>query len=163
MIGPRGETFNYALQMMFEASNNAAEYEALLAGLRLAKGVGATTVILYSDSQLAVNQISGEYEVRDSKLERYLDELQRERQHFSHSEILYIPRGKNRKADALSKLAAEGDLDKDRPVIVMELPQPSIEIESIEQYQVDSPNEWYSPIWDFLTRGTLPTDEKEAA
>jgi ribonuclease HI len=41
MIGPQGETVNYALQLLFMASNNIAEYETLLVGLRFVKGVGA--------------------------------------------------------------------------------------------------------------------------
>jgi ribonuclease HI len=68
MIGPQGEAINYAPQLLFMASNNIAEYEALLAGLRFAKGVGAQRVVVYSDSQLAVNQISGVYEAKDEKI-----------------------------------------------------------------------------------------------
>ena len=162
MIDPEGETLNYALQLLFVTSNNAAEYEALLAGLRLVRGVGAKHVIMYSDSQLAVNQIAGEYEVRDEKLEKYLEELKRVCNEFEHVEILYVPRGKNRKADALSKLAAEGGLDKEHPVIVFEMQRPSIEVEFIEQFNIESGVEWYSPIYNFLSREHLPADTTKA-
>jgi ribonuclease HI/transposase InsO family protein len=55
MIGRQGEAVNYALQLLFMTSNNRAEYEALLAGLCFAKGVGARRVVIYSESQLTVN------------------------------------------------------------------------------------------------------------
>jgi hypothetical protein len=56
--GPRGETLNYAIKFTFSVTNNTAEYEAMINGLRLAKEVGARKVEMRSDSQLAVRQIS---------------------------------------------------------------------------------------------------------
>lgn len=168
MVSPTGEVLNYALQLLFFTSNNTAEYEAMLAGLRLAKWVGAKwvdakRVLLYSDFQLAVNKILGVYEVRDQKLEKYLEELQRLCGEFEHIEILHVPRDRNRKDDVLSKLTVEGNLDKDRPIILLEMQKPSIDVEYSEQLLVEEANEWYMPVWDFLTRGNLPTDSTEAA
>ena len=77
-------------------------------------------------------------------------------------EIFHIPRNLNQKADALSKLAGGGDPDKDQPVVVLEVPQPSINIEYVEKYNIFQGDEWYLPIWDFLKEGTLPSDESEA-
>jgi ribonuclease HI len=77
MVGLQGVAVNYALQVLFMVSNNIAEYEALLTGLRFAKSVGARMVVIYSDSQLAVNQILGIYEAKDGKIKKYLEELQR--------------------------------------------------------------------------------------
>jgi ribonuclease HI len=87
------------------ASNNIAEYEALLIGLHFAKGVGARRVVVYSDSQLAVNQISGVYEAKDVKIKKYLEELQRMCTEFDKADILHILKTQNQKVDALSKLA----------------------------------------------------------
>jgi Reverse transcriptase-like len=149
---------NYVLQLLFMTSKNIAKYEALLLGLRFAKGVVARRVVAYSDSQFAVNQILGVYEAKDGKVKKYLEELQRMCTEFDKAEILHIPRTQNQKADALSKLAAEGDLDKDRPVVVLEIPKPSVDVEYVEQYQITNGEEWYAPIWDFLTRGYLPQE-----
>ena len=55
MISPEGHQFHIALQFEFEASNNEAEYKALLAGLRVAEELKARVVECYSDSQLVVN------------------------------------------------------------------------------------------------------------
>lgn len=51
----------------------------------------------------------------------------------------------------MSKLAAAGNLDKQRPVIVLEIPHPSINVVSREHYQVHKVEEWYTPMWNFLT------------
>jgi ribonuclease HI len=95
MIGPQGEAVNYALQLLFMAFNNIAEYETLLTGLRFTKGVSARQVVIYSDSQLAVNQISGVYEAKDENIKKYLEELQRMSAEFEKVEILHIPRNQN--------------------------------------------------------------------
>jgi ribonuclease HI len=97
MIVSQGEAVNYAMQLLFMASNNIAEYEALLVGLSFAKSVGARRVVVYSDSQLAVNQISGIYEAKDRKIKKYLEELQRIYAEFDKVEILHIPRTQTRK------------------------------------------------------------------
>ena len=64
LITPVGSRFHFALRFDFNASNNKAEYEALLAGLRIAKELKAKAIHCYSDSQLVVNQILGEYQTR---------------------------------------------------------------------------------------------------
>ncbi|KAL0294165.1 UNVERIFIED_CONTAM: hypothetical protein Sradi_6900600 [Sesamum radiatum] len=61
---PQGDKIQYALRFSFDASNNEAEYEALLAGGRLAQAAGAKYLRAYSDSQLVVNQVNGDYETK---------------------------------------------------------------------------------------------------
>ena len=57
LISPRGDKMRYILKMNFkEASNNEAEYEALLHGMRMAKTCGATRLMIYGDSNLVVQQ-----------------------------------------------------------------------------------------------------------
>src|SRR3954471_20729898 len=64
LISPKGEKLKYILQVNFEkASNNEAEYEALLHGMRMAKACGATRLIIYGDSNLVVQQTMKYYEV----------------------------------------------------------------------------------------------------
>lgn len=60
-----------AINLGFPASKNEAEYEALLAGLKLAFRMKATKLMVYSDSQLVVNQISGNYEAKDDRMAKY--------------------------------------------------------------------------------------------
>ena len=61
LITPSGYKFHSALRFEFEASNNTTEYEALLAGLRMAVELKAKAIHCYSDSQLVINQVRGEY------------------------------------------------------------------------------------------------------
>ena len=62
MITPDGHRFHCAIRFNFSASNNEAEYEALLAGLRLARDMNIKVLDIYSDSKLVVNQVLGEYQ-----------------------------------------------------------------------------------------------------
>ncbi|GFZ05203.1 hypothetical protein Acr_17g0007750 [Actinidia rufa] len=72
---PSGEQMEYAIRMGFKATNNEAEYEALLAGLRVATELGAQSLDIFSDSQLVVNQVQWEYLAKDARMIAYLDEL----------------------------------------------------------------------------------------
>ncbi|KAL0434297.1 UNVERIFIED_CONTAM: hypothetical protein Slati_2764000 [Sesamum latifolium] len=61
ITSPPGEDFEFAVRFDFKASNNEAEYEALMAGLKMAHEVGARHLIAYSDSELVVKQVEGIY------------------------------------------------------------------------------------------------------
>lgn len=82
MVPPTGEKVKLALKLSFWASNNEAEYEAVLSGIKAARSSGAAKVILYSDSQLVVQQLQGNYEVKEEKLARYIQEVHRLSQGF---------------------------------------------------------------------------------
>ena len=71
LVGPDKEEFKYSIKFTFPITNNAAEYEALLAGLQLAKRIRAEKVRVFADSQLVVRQVSREYEVKDLSLKAY--------------------------------------------------------------------------------------------
>ena len=75
LISPEKEVLEYSLRFTFPSSNNAAEYEALLAGMRLAEKLEVKGLIAHSDSQLMVQQFQGTFEVRESALIRYLQRV----------------------------------------------------------------------------------------
>ncbi|XP_077219752.1 uncharacterized protein LOC143853942 [Tasmannia lanceolata] len=99
--GPEGFTLEYALRLDFNASNNEAEYEALLAGLSLAMKLGAGELKVYNDSQLVVNQANGTYEAKSPRMKRYLQKVEEKLQRMGKVEILQVPRDMNNQADAL--------------------------------------------------------------
>lgn len=66
----------------------------------------AEQVKVYSGSQVVVNQINGNYEIREPQLKNYLTHIHELAHHFSDLGIQHIPRFKNKRADALSKLAS---------------------------------------------------------
>ncbi|KAM2201170.1 hypothetical protein ACFX1R_001027 [Malus domestica] len=69
---PNKVAIEYALRFKFKASNNEAEYEALIVGLRLAKHLGVKRIDIFSDSQLVVNQVTNNFDTKDSSMATYL-------------------------------------------------------------------------------------------
>ena len=72
IITPEGIWLEHSFRLGFRASNNEAEYEALLVGLKMVLGIGARDVEAYSNSRLVVNQVQGNFEARDSRMKKYL-------------------------------------------------------------------------------------------
>jgi hypothetical protein len=71
VTSPKGESFKYVMQMHFPASNNTAEYEALLQGLRITMALGIQRLKVLGDSLLIVNQANKEWSCLDSKMLLY--------------------------------------------------------------------------------------------
>ncbi|KAG7588683.1 Integrase catalytic core [Arabidopsis suecica] len=115
---PTSEILEQSFRLLFNASNNEAEYEALIAGLRLAQGVGAEEVVAYCDSQLVVNQFNGDYEAKDLRMEAYLEVVKGLSKDFKKFELIRIPRGENTTADALAALASTSDPELKRIIPV---------------------------------------------
>jgi ribonuclease HI len=84
------------------ASNNEAEYQAILFGLERAKELGASRLSLYSDSQLCVKQVNGEWACREPHLIPLCDQAKQEIEEFEFCQLVWIPRTKNQRADALA-------------------------------------------------------------
>lgn len=70
---PSRDEIKYALIFDFQVSNNEAEYDALLASLRLAREVGEKHLSAFSDCMLVTNQVNDTYEANDQRMQRYLD------------------------------------------------------------------------------------------
>jgi len=74
--GPDGLLIEQALRFSFKASNNQAEYEALIAGTLLAKEMGAKGLLAKGDSLLVTSQVTGEYQAKDPQIAAYLEYVQ---------------------------------------------------------------------------------------
>ena len=153
----------YALRFGFQASNNEAEYEAIIAGLNLAHSMEADQLEVCSDSQLVVEQIEDSYEARGKKMILYLKKVQELLKKFVRVQIRHVPRAENSRADALAKLATASQEDLDMLVPVEHLSEPSVNINSEEISPVMSEPSWMDPILDYLVEGTLPSSPKEAS
>lgn len=90
-----------------EATNNVAEYEALLLGLERAKELGARHLEMRADSQLVVRQVIGEYRVRNQALQRLHARVQQLASAFESVEYRHVPREQNRDADRLANRAVD--------------------------------------------------------
>ena len=69
---PDGETLKYGVQLKSPATNNEAEYKGILTGLRLGKALGATNLLVQSDSKLVIGQIKGDYEAKEERMQKYV-------------------------------------------------------------------------------------------
>ncbi|KAG7559468.1 Ribonuclease H domain [Arabidopsis thaliana x Arabidopsis arenosa] len=133
---PTKEIIEQSFRLMFPASNNEAEYEALLAGLRLALAIGAEKIIAYCDSQLVVNQFARDYEAKAPRMEAYLSAVKKLAEKFKEFELVRIPRGENTSADALAALASTSDPELKRVIPVECISSRSILVEETENDNV---------------------------
>ena len=97
-----------ALRFAFKASYNQAEYEALIAGMLLAKEMGAQSLLAKSDSQLVTGQVTGEYQAKDPQMAAYLRYVEVLKGAFAAFELVHVPREQNAIVDLLAKLASSG-------------------------------------------------------
>ncbi|XP_073064080.1 uncharacterized protein [Primulina eburnea] len=143
LISPKGDELKLAVRIDFRASNNEAEYEAVLADLRAARQVGAARVHIFSDSQLVAHQMNGSYDVKNERLVEY---------------VKAIPREENEGAVSLAKMASSLHSLKKRDVVVqvelsLSLFSPSLEPED---------NDWRAELLGYMKYGELPRDPKKA-
>nr|AAU90208.1 putative polyprotein [Oryza sativa Japonica Group] len=106
LTSPSGDVLRYLVRLDFRATNNMAEYEGLLAGLRVAAGLGIRRLLVLGDSQLVVNQLCKEYRCSDPQMDAYVRQVRRIERHFDGIELRHVPRRDNAVADELSRLAS---------------------------------------------------------
>jgi len=102
-----GDTLLEKARAFGPATNNVAEYQALLLGLELAAQLKPNILTIRSDSELLVRQVAGQYKVRAPHLKPLLRQVQRLLAPFATVEIEHIPRGQNAEADKLARKALE--------------------------------------------------------
>ena len=107
LVSPEGGRFQYAVRLHFPASNNIAEYEALIRGLHIAIDIGATRLYVYGDSKLVVDQVMKNSNCESPLMDTYCQELRKLEGKFRGLELHHIPRKQNPDADVLAKIAAE--------------------------------------------------------
>ncbi|XP_016185408.1 uncharacterized protein LOC107627044 [Arachis ipaensis] len=156
-----GITIEHSIRYEFPVSNNQAEYEALLAGLALAKEVGAKVLEVNTDSQVVSSQINGDYQMRDPLLQQYLARVHEMKGGFDHVTIQHVPRERNARADLLSKLASTKPGHGNKSLIQEVVRSPSISTTINAYLTLSSQGSWTYPILQYLLNGTLPEDPKE--
>ena len=122
--GLNGLFIEQTLRFAFKASNNQAEYEALIAGMLLAKEMGAQSLLAKSDSLLVTSQVTGEYQAKDLEMATYLGYVQIFKGSFAVFELVHVPREQNAQADLLAKLASSGKGGRQKTVIQETLKAP---------------------------------------
>ena len=163
LTSPDGIDVEYTLIFGFQASNNEAEYEAIIVGLNLAHSMEADQLEVCSDSRLVVKLIKDSYEAMGEKMILYLKKVRELFKKFIRVQVRHVPRAENSCANALAKLATASREDLDRLVPVEHLPEPSVNVDNEEVSPVMSEPSWMDPIWDYLVDGILLSNLKEAS
>ena len=105
LISPKKITIEKSLRLGFSATNNEAEYKALLVGMVMVQKMGGRTVEVFSESRLVVGQLKGELKARDMRMQEYLSQVRHLQSSFESFNLLQIPRIRNTHADSIATLA----------------------------------------------------------
>ena len=125
-----------SLSFAFKASNNQAEYEALIAGMLLAREMGARSLVAKSYSLLVTGQVTGEFQAKDPQMAAYLEYVQLLKTSFTEFELVHVPREQNARADLLARQASSGKGGKQRTVIQETLKVPRAFVSDNQVFQV---------------------------
>ncbi|XP_022846483.1 uncharacterized protein LOC111369265 [Olea europaea var. sylvestris] len=137
------------------ATNNEAEYEAVIIALELAKNLELEHVKVFSDSQQVVGQIEGSFERKDKKMSLYCLKVHDLQRQFVSCKILKVARADNIESDALSRLIFMGVDGLDRTVHIKIVAEPSI-AQKPSVMDIDHEPSWMDPIVDYISNDNLP-------
>ncbi|XP_042385760.1 uncharacterized protein LOC121977237 [Zingiber officinale] len=152
LISPREDLMQLSIRLDYRATNNEAEYEALIAGLQAARHVGATKVLLHSDSQLVAQQQNGTFEINSAQLRLYAKAFEKLKANFREVVIHKIPRLENQTTDELAKLASAMT-----PIVAScPIEQISLVAHVDRSGGIPLPDDWRAPIIEFLQAGGQP-------
>jgi len=155
--GSDGLLIEQAVRFAFKASNNQAEFEALIAGMLLAKKMGAKGLLAKSDSLLVTGQVMGEYQAKDPQMAAYLEYVQVLKESFEVFELVHVPREQNARDDLLAKLARSGKGGRQRMVIQETLKAPRTTTDNMEEVEHVSASEGTRRSHRSLTQETMKT------
>ncbi|GJS86690.1 reverse transcriptase domain-containing protein [Tanacetum coccineum] len=161
LIDLEGAEYSYALRLNF-ANSNDAEYEALLAGLRIAAKMKVEKMHAFVDLKLVASQVEGSYEAKSEKTKKYKERALEMIHSFNNFQISHISREDNKKADALSKLAAVQCEGLTKGVLIEELNERSVDMVEVNAIIKEATRTWMTPIQEYIKHGILPEDVAEA-
>ena len=162
LVSLEGLVLEQVIRLKFLTSNNEAEYEALMIGLKTAKKLSASHLQVFCDSQLVANQISGEYQARDERMVVYLTIARSLLSKFDSIHVAQIGREHNSHADILAKLTTALEMDMQRIVCIETLDQPSFQNQEVSVCSISSQPSWMDPILSYLKNNKLSEDKKDA-
>jgi ribonuclease HI len=125
LISLTGEQLKYVIQIFCKVSNNEAEYEALLHGLRLTASLGIKRLLVYDDSAVVINQVNKSWDRNKENMDAYCLEIRKLKNKFYGLEFHHVVRDNNVVAYVLSKLGST-HAQVTAGIFVHELHAPSI-------------------------------------
>jgi hypothetical protein len=152
--------------LLFSASNNAAEYEALIHGLNIAISLGIKRLMVYGDSLVVISQINKELDCSNDSMGKYCTAVRKLEDKTEGLEFHHVERDRNAAADVLSKLGSSRT-QVPHGVFIQEVPHPSISSDRAEECNVLSQPEsdsddWRKPIIRYI-KNEEELDDKNAA
>jgi ribonuclease HI len=171
LISPKGEQLKYVLQIFWKVSNNEAEYEALLHGLRLAISLGIKWLLVYGDSAVVINQVNKSWDRNKENMDAYCLEVRKLENKFYGLEFHHVICANNVAADVLPKLGSTRAQVPVR-VFVHELHAPSIPEpapmttnlaptqpgQEVMMIDID----WRQPLIEYIREQKIPFDKNMA-
>ncbi|XP_012844975.1 PREDICTED: uncharacterized protein LOC105965010 [Erythranthe guttata] len=156
LIKPNKEEFHFAIKFNVRASNNEAEYEALAQGLEIAQKMGIKKAKVHSDSQLVVQQLAGEYEIKEVRMEAYVKVIKTYVESFEECEIIQIPRESNTQADFLSKIGSSSVDCSERNITILSANGRFLGSNGEKLVaRVEDQEDWRTPIITYLKGNTI--------
>ena len=114
---PSGLKIKEAQRLSFQATNNEAEYEALIYCLELVKHLGIRLLKVRSDSKLIAEQVAGRFKPKELRMKAHFDRAFALSRQFQSFNIEHVPWELNQRADELAKGAALGEYDRRAEII----------------------------------------------
>ena len=163
LISPEKLTIEKSLRLGFSATNNEAKYKVLLKGISMVQKMGGKAIKVFSNSRLVVGQVGGELEVKDERMQRYLNQVRFLQSKFESFSLHHIPRSGHTHADSLATLTSSSTQSLPRVILVEDLHKPT-EIKGVATHvqQLGVGSSWIDPIISFLKEDILPSDKLEA-
>lgn len=161
LLSPTKEKFTFAFKLMFDCSNNQAEYEALVKGLQISIEFNIKHIDVYGDSMLVVNQVNEEFGCLHTTLQKYLAKVKTLLKQFKECRIRHVPREENTLADELAQLSSRIQMDNDiqRVIVIQKQFRSCLDAELMEVCIVDV-KDWRYELIQYLQDPNRKTSRK---
>ncbi|KAJ4966414.1 hypothetical protein NE237_018263 [Protea cynaroides] len=158
-IDPEGAFEPFLFRLEFDCTNNIAEYEACIMGLKAALAIGVSRLKVYGDSSIVIYHVRGDWKTKDGKLVPYQQCAITLAQKFRQIEFDYSPRDTNKYVDALAALASmigNDSLGRIKPLIIEKRVR-HVHLEEVNALTIDV-RPWFAPIIDFIKERKYPVE-----
>ena len=161
LTSPTGERIGQAVRLGFSATNNESEYEATIAGLELTLVIGANSLSIQSDKQLAIGQVNVKFEFRDPRMTKYASLVKQKLNALLAWKLEHVPRNCNERVDALAVVAASLSIIETVFLPIYYQTDSSILRAQVNQIE-EVPPSWMDLIRLYIATWELPNDRDKA-
>ena len=163
LISPKRITIEKSLRLGFSATNNEVEYKALLIGMIMVQKLGGETIEVYSDSRLVVDQVQGELEARDPRMQEYLSQVRHLQSGFESFNLFQVPKSRNMHANSFTTLATSSTQSLPRVIFIEDLCNlTEAKRNMVHVHQIRAGPSWMDFIVLFLKEDTLLEEKSKA-